>query len=169
MSFGSLSKNAIRALNLGAKKGNYYHNTGEGSISPYHLENGGDLVWQIGTGYFGCRTEDGQFDPQKFKEGANRPEVKMIEIKLSQGAKPGHGGVLPGEKNTPEIAKIRGVKPHTTVISPPSHSHFSNAEGLLDFIVELRELSGGKPVGFKLCVGKARSLLSSVKPWRKQV
>jgi glutamate synthase domain-containing protein 2 len=167
MSFGSLSKNAIRALNLGAKKGNYYHNTGEGSISPYHLENGGDLVWQIGTGYFGCRTEDGQFDPQKFKEGANRPEVKMIEIKLSQGAKPGHGGVLPGEKNTPEIAKIRGVKPHTTVISPPSHSHFSNAEGLLDFIVELRELSGGKPVGFKLCVGRAEEFVELCEAMKK--
>jgi glutamate synthase domain-containing protein 2 len=159
MSFGSLSKNAVRALNAGAKKGNFYHNTGEGSISPYHLENGGDLVWQIGTGYFGCRTESGNFSPDNFKENASRPEVKMIEIKLSQGAKPGHGGVLPGAKNTLEIAKIRGVKPYETVLSPPSHSHFSNAKGLLDFIVELRTLSGGKPVGFKLCIGKAEEFV----------
>lgn len=159
MSFGSLSKNAILALNNGARKGNFYHNTGEGSISPYHQEGGGDLVWQIGTGYFGCRTKEGNFDPEQFKEKASLDQVKMIEIKLSQGAKPGHGGVLPGEKNTPEIAKIRGLEPYTTVISPPSHSHFSDAKGLLEFIVELRELSGGKPVGFKLCVGKAEEFV----------
>lgn len=167
MSFGSLSKNAIRALNAGAKKGHFYHNTGEGSISPYHLENGGDLVWQIGTGYFGCRTEEGNFNAEKFKENAHRPEVKMIEIKLSQGAKPGHGGVLPGEKNTPEIAKIRGVKPFETVLSPPSHSHFSNAKGLLDFIVELRELSGFKPVGFKLCIGRAEEFVELCKTMKE--
>ncbi|MCG8573535.1 MAG: FMN-binding glutamate synthase family protein [Flavobacteriales bacterium] len=153
MSFGSLSKNAVMALNRGAKKGKFYHNTGEGGISPYHLE-GGDLCWQIGTGYFGCRNQDGSFSDEKFKEGASRPEVKMIEIKLSQGAKPGHGGVLPGKKNTPEIAKIRGVVAGTTVLSPPSHSTFSDPKGLLEFVSHLRELSGGKPVGFKMCIGK---------------
>lgn len=153
MSFGSLSKNAVMAMNRGAKKGNFYHNTGEGGISPYHLQ-GGDLSWQIGTGYFGCRNEDGSFSREKFKEGATRPEVKLIEVKLSQGAKPGHGGVLPGKKNTPEIAKIRGVVAGTTVLSPPSHAAFSDPKGLLDFCDELRELSGGKPVGFKMCIGK---------------
>jgi len=159
MSFGSLSKNAILALNKGAKKGHFYHNTGEGGISPYHLEVGGDLVWQIGTGYFGCRTEDGDFDPEKFKVNAAHEQVKMIEIKISQGAKPGHGGVLPGIKNTPEIAKIRGVKAHTTIISPPSHRRFSNPDGLIDFIAELRELSDGKPIGFKLCIGRTEEFI----------
>lgn len=159
MSFGSLSKNAIMALNRGAKKGHFYHNTGEGGLSPYHLEGGGDLVWQIGTGYFGCRTEDGDFDPDKFKEKAAHEQVKMIEIKISQGAKPGHGGVLPGEKNTPEIAKIRGVKPYTTIVSPPSHRKFSDPDGLIKFISELRELSGGKPIGFKLCVGRTEEFI----------
>jgi len=153
MSFGSLSGNAIAALNKGAKKGNFYHNTGEGAISSYH-QNGGDLVWQIGTGYFGCRDENGNFDEVKFQEKAIMDQVKMIEIKLSQGAKPGHGGVLPGVKNTPEIAAIRGVKPGETIISPPSHTAFGNEEELLDFVAKLRELSGGKPVGFKLCIGK---------------
>lgn len=153
MSFGSLSKNAVMALNKGAKKGGFYHNTGEGGLSPYHLQ-GGDISWQIGTGYFGCRTAEGNFDPNKFKENANKPEVKLIEIKLSQGAKPGHGGVLPGKKNTPEIAAIRGVVAGTTVLSPPSHSAFSDPVGLLNFVNQLRELSGGKPVGFKLCIGK---------------
>jgi len=152
MSFGALSKNAVLALNNGAKAGGFYHNTGEGGISSYHLQ-GGDLVYEVGTGYFGCRTEDGNFSPEKFKEQANRPEVKMIELKLSQGAKPGHGGVLPAKKNNKEIAEIRGVKPHTTVNSPPGHSAFHNAEGLLRFIKKLRELSGGKPIGFKLCIG----------------
>ncbi|PTB89152.1 FMN-binding glutamate synthase family protein, partial [Marivirga lumbricoides] len=159
MSFGSLSKNALLALNTGARKGKFYHNTGEGAISPYHLEPGGDIVWQIGTGYFGCRTPEGLFDAEKFKENAKHEQVKMIEIKLSQGAKPGHGGVLPAVKNTPEIAKIRGIEPHTTVLSPPSHSHFSNAKGLLEFVAELRELSGGKPIGFKLCVGKTEEFV----------
>ena len=153
MSFGSLSANAIIALNNGAKKGNFYHNTGEGGISSHHRQ-GGDLVWQIGTGYFGCRDADGNFDAVKFSEKAAWPEVKMIEIKLSQGAKPGHGGVLPGVKNTAEIAEIRGVKEGTTILSPPSHSAFRNEDQLVDFIGKLRDLSGGKPIGFKLCVGR---------------
>lgn len=152
MSFGALSKNAVEALNLGAKAGGFFHDTGEGGISKYHLM-GGDLVWEIGTGYFGCRNDDGNFDPDKFKEKANWKQVKMIEIKVSQGAKPGHGGVLPASKNDEEIAEIRGVKPHTMVLSPPGHSAFGNAEGLLQFIHQLRELSNGKPVGFKLAVG----------------
>lgn len=152
MSFGALSKNAITALNLGAKAGNFFHDTGEGGISPYHRQ-GGDLVYQLGTGYFGSRTKDGKFSPEAFKEKAAWPEVKMIEIKLSQGAKPGHGGVLPASKNTPEIAKIRGVEPHTDVLSPPQHSAFHDAAGLLAFVAQLRELSGGKPVGFKICIG----------------
>lgn len=152
MSYGSLSKNAIMALNLGAKAGNFYHDTGEGGISEYHLQ-GGDLVYEVGTGYFGCRTPEGQFSPEKFQEKANLDVVKMIEIKISQGAKPGHGGVLPASKNTEEIAKIRGVKPHTDVLSPPGHSTFNNAEGLLKFVKQLRELSNGKPIGFKLAIG----------------
>ncbi|MGC4128387.1 MAG: FMN-binding glutamate synthase family protein [Bergeyella sp.] len=155
MSFGSLSDRAQISLNRGAKKGNFYHNTGEGGISPYHLE-GGDLCWQIGTGYFGCRNDDGNFNPELFKKYAHLPNVKMIEIKLSQGAKPGHGGVLPGVKNTPEIAAIRHVKAGTTIISPPSHSEFSDAEGLIKFVQQLRELSGGKPIGFKLCIGDTK-------------
>jgi glutamate synthase domain-containing protein 2 len=153
MSFGSLSENAIKALNLGAKKGNFYHNTGEGGLTEFHLQ-GGDVTWQIGTGYFGCRNDDGTFSEEKFKDKANFTQVKMIEIKLSQGAKPGHGGVLPAEKNTEEIAKIRGVKPFTTILSPPSHSAFSNYKELIGFIARLRELSNGKPIGFKLCIGE---------------
>ena len=153
MSFGSLSANAIMALNAGARKGDFYHNTGEGAISPYHLKHGGDLVWQIGTAYFGCRTKDGDFDPEEFKKKAQYEQVKMIEIKLSQGAKPGHGGVLPAIKNTAEIAEIRGLQPHTEVHSPPGHTHFSDAKGLLNFVKELRSLSGAKPVGIKLCIG----------------
>lgn len=159
MSFGSLSKNAVLALNKGAKMGGFAHNTGEGGISSYHLEPGGDLIWQIGTGYFGCRTEDGNFSAELFEEKAKLDNVKMIELKLSQGAKPGHGGILPASKNTEEIAKIRHVKPHTAVHSPPSHSAFSSAEGLLQFIGVLREKSGGKPVGFKLCVGKKQEFV----------
>ena len=153
MSYGSLSKNAVMALNNGAKQGGFFHNTGEGGVSPYHLQ-GGDVVWQIGTGYFGCRTDEGGFSRENYTSNALRDEVKMIEIKLSQGAKPGHGGVLPGVKNTKEIAAIRGVEPHTTVLSPPSHSTFSNAKEMLEFIDELRDLSNGKPVGFKLCLGQ---------------
>lgn len=154
MSFGSLSQNAVMALNKGAKLGGFYQNTGEGGLSPYHLQ-GGDVVWQIGTGYFGCRNTDGTFSDDKFKENALRPEVKMIELKLSQGAKPGHGGVLPGKKNTPEIAAIRGVIAGETVLSPPGHSAFKGPQGLIAFIDRLRNLSGGKPVGFKLCIGRA--------------
>ncbi|MBV6646671.1 MAG: FMN-binding glutamate synthase family protein, partial [Cyclobacteriaceae bacterium] len=154
MSYGSLSKNAILALNEGASKGGFYHNTGEGAISPYHLEPGGDLVWQIGTGYFGCRNKKGQFDIDKFREKAQIDNVKMIEIKISQGAKPGHGGILPAVKNTAEIAAIRGIEPHTTVFSPPGHTAFKTAHELMEFISKLREASGGKPIGFKLCVGR---------------
>lgn len=152
MSYGSLSKNAIMALNKGAKSGGFYHNTGEGSVSPYHLQ-GGDLCYQLGTGYFGSRAEDGNFSPEKFKVTAGHPEVKMIEIKLSQGAKPGHGGMLPASKNNEEIASIRGIEPHQDVDSPPRHKAFDSAVGLLQFIKQLRELSEGKPIGFKLCVG----------------
>ena len=160
MSFGSLSKNAILALNGGAEAGNFAHNTGEGSISPYHLQPGGDLIWQIGTGYFGCRTKEGGFNANKFKENSALPQVKMIEIKLSQGAKPGHGGILPASKNSPEIAAIRGVKPHTDVMSPPAHTAFDDVAGLLQFVKQLRELSGGKPIGFKLCIGKKREFVA---------
>lgn len=158
MSFGALSKNAIQALNLGAKAGEFFHDTGEGGISEYHLQ-GGDLVWEIGTGYFGCRTENGCFDAEKFKKKANWEQVKMIEIKLSQGAKPGHGGVLPAAKNNQEIAEIRGVQPHTDVLSPPGHSAFSDAEGLLQFVEQLRVLSNGKPVGFKLAIGSKQEFI----------
>ncbi len=154
MSFGSLSKNAVAALNLGAKLGNFYHNTGEGSISPYHLENKGDLVWQIGTGYFGCRNQDGSFNKEMFSERAAIESVKMIELKISQGAKPGHGGILPAPKVNEEIAKIRAVEVGKTVESPPSHSAFDTPIGMIKFLDELKEASGGKPVGFKLCVGK---------------
>ena len=154
MSFGSLSKNAVLAMNTGAKLGNFAHNTGEGGISPYHKEPNGDIIWQIGTGYFGCRTEDGDFNPEMFKKNACQEQVKMIEIKLSQGAKPGHGGILPASKNTEEIATIRGVKAHTAVHSPPTHRAFSDAEGLMHLVKQLRDLSGGKPIGFKLCIGK---------------
>ena len=153
MSFGALSQNAIRALSGGAKLGGFAHNTGEGGISPHHLEPGGDLIWQIGTGYFGCRNTDGRFDAAAFSAMAERPNVKMIEVKLSQGAKPGHGGILPGKKVSEEIAAIRLVEAGKTVVSPPAHSEFSTPRGLLDYVVRLRELSGGKPVGFKLCVG----------------
>ena len=163
MSFGSLSKNAVLALNGGAKMGGFAHNTGEGGLSPYHLEPGGDIVWQIGTGYFGARTPDGKFSDDAFKINATKPNVKMIEIKLSQGAKPGHGGILPGKKNTPEIAAIRLVEPGTTVFSPPFHSAFSTPIELVLFIKRLRELSGGKPVGFKLCVGRKGEFLSICK------
>lgn len=163
MSFGSLSKNAILALNSGAQIGGFAHNTGEGGLSPYHLEPGGDIIWQIGTGYFGARTEDGKFSDDAFAKNATKPNVKMIEIKLSQGAKPGHGGILPGKKNTPEIAAIRLVKPGTTVFSPPFHSAFSTPEELLRFIQRLRILSGKKPVGFKLCIGRKTEFLSICK------
>ncbi len=153
MSFGALSANAIRALNEGARRGSFYHDTGEGSISPYHREKGGDLVWEIGSGYFGCRDDHGRFDEARFTGNARDPQVKMIEIKLSQGAKPGHGGVLPAAKVTPEIAVTRGVPMGHDCISPSQHSAFSTPRGLLEFVARLRELSGGKPTGFKLAIG----------------
>src|SRR5690554_4565125 len=153
MSFGSMSGNAIEALNAGAKIGNFAHNTGEGGLSDHHLKHGGDLIWQIGTGYFGCRDEAGKFDPELFAEKANHPQVKMIELKISQGAKPGHGGILPAEKNSEEIARIRHVKPHVRIDSPPYHTAFDTPMGMIKFIKELRDLSGGKPVGFKICIG----------------
>jgi len=158
MSFGSLSANAIRSLSGGAKLGGFFHNTGEGGISEHHLAGGGDLCWQIGTGYFGCRTLDGRFDREKFAERAAHPAVKLIEIKLSQGAKPGHGGILPGAKVTPEIAAIRGVEVGQDVLSPPFHTAFSTPRELLQFVDLLREVSG-KPVGFKLCVGHRSEFL----------
>ena len=163
MSYGALSANAIRALNRGARLGGFAHNTGEGGASPYHFEPGGDLTWQVGTGYFGCRTPAGEFDDQRFKETAQKEAVKMIEIKLSQGAKPSHGGILPAAKVTEEIAAIRGVPMGADVISPPVHSAFDNPRGLLEFVTRLRELSGGKPVGFKLCVGRQSEFLGICK------
>ncbi|MCP4185991.1 MAG: FMN-binding glutamate synthase family protein [Gammaproteobacteria bacterium] len=163
MSFGALSRNAIMALNKGANDGGFAHNTGEGGISPYHLKYGGDLVWQIGTGYFGCRTPDGDFDEVQFSEQAGQPVVKMIEIKLSQGAKPGHGGILPAAKLTQEIADIRHVPMGQDVVSPPTHTAFSSPLGLLQFVTRLRELSGGKPVGFKLCIGRKVEFLAICK------
>nr|WP_183961183.1 FMN-binding glutamate synthase family protein [Chiayiivirga flava] len=153
MSFGSLSANAILALNEGAKRGNFYHDTGEGSISRWHRERGGDLVWEIGSGYFGCRNDDGTFSLERFKANALSEQVKMIEIKLSQGAKPGHGGVLPGVKVSPEIAAARGVPVGQDCNSPARHSAFDTPAGLLDFVQTLREASGGKPVGIKLAIG----------------
>ena len=163
MSFGSLSANAIRALNKGAAMGGFSHDTGEGSISPYHREFGGDIVWEIASGYFGCRTREGRFDPTRFAEQAADPQVKMIEIKLSQGAKPGHGGVLPGPKVTREIAETRGVPEGQACISPPSHSEFATPLQLMDFIARLRAGSSGKPVGFKLCLGHPWEFMGMVK------
>ncbi|MDG4868562.1 FMN-binding glutamate synthase family protein [Guyparkeria sp. 1SP6A2] len=163
MSFGALSQNAILALNRGARQGGFYHNTGEGGLSPYHLEGGGDIVWQVGTGYFGCRNDAGDFCPDTFREKANLPNVKMIEIKLSQGAKPGHGGILPADKNTPEIAAIRDVPVGVQVNSPPTHTAFDGPLGLIDFVDRLRELSNGKPVGFKLAVGRKSEFVAICK------
>jgi len=163
MSFGALSQHATEALNKGARLGGFSHNTGEGGISPYHLQHGGDLVWQVGTGYFGCRDEEGRFSPQRFSENALRDQVKMIEIKLSQGAKPGHGGILPAEKNSPEIAAIRGVQPGTQVNSPATHLAFDTPLGLLQFVAQLRELCGGKPIGFKLAIGRKSEFIAICK------
>ena len=167
MSFGSLSQNAVLALNAGAKNGDFAHNTGEGGVSPYHLSPGGDVIWQIGTGYFGCRDEAGNFSSEKFKETVAHPSIKMIELKISQGAKPGHGGILPASKNTPEIARIRGLIPYTDVNSPPAHAVFSSPEGLIQFIHQLRELSGGKPVGFKLCIGRKKEFIAICKAMKE--
>ena len=153
MSYGALSDNAILALNGGAKLGNFYHNTGEGGVSRFHLQPGGDIVWNVGTGYFGCRNKDGTFSSEMFVDTVTKPQIKMIEIKLSQGAKPGHGGLLPGSKVTEAIAEARGVSVGEDCNSPPQHSAFRSPYELIEFVQTLRELSGGKPVGFKLCVG----------------
>lgn len=163
MSFGALSGPAIAAMNKGARLGNFAHNTGEGGISKYHLQHGGDLIWQIGTGYFGCRNTDGSFSADAFARNAVRDSVKMIELKISQGAKPSHGGVLPGVKVSSEIAEARGVPQGETVYSPANHPEFSSPAGLLQFIAHMRELSGGKPVGFKLCLGRKAEFMSIVK------
>lgn len=167
MSFGSLSQEAVLSLNGGAFDGNFAHNTGEGGISSYHLENGGDLIWQIGTGYFGCRDKDGNFCEENYKKRALLENVKMIELKLSQGAKPGHGGILPKEKITDEIAQIREVPKDKDVLSPPTHSSFSTPIEMMHFIKKLRDLSGGKPVGFKLCIGKRREFMAICKAMKK--
>jgi glutamate synthase domain-containing protein 2 len=163
MSFGALSANAIRALNRGAEMGNFYHDTGEGSISPYHQESKGDIVWEIASGYFGCRTDDGHFNPNEFHKKAINPQVKMIEIKISQGAKPGLGGLLPAGKVTPEIARTREIPVAQDCVSPPSHTAFRTPRELISFIQQLRELSGGKPVGFKLCIGHPWEFMAIVK------
>lgn len=163
MSFGALSSAAIEALSGGAKIGGFFHNTGEGAVSPFHREPGGDLCWQIGTGYFGCRTDDGKFDPSKFADCASDPQVKLIELKLSQGAKPGHGGILPAAKVTPLIASIRGIPMGKDVNSPPAHSAFDTPRGLLDFVDLLRERSGDKPVGIKFCLGDPAEFLGLCK------
>jgi glutamate synthase domain-containing protein 2 len=163
MSFGALSANAIMALNQGAQKGGFAHDTGEGSISRYHRIHGGDLIWEIGSGYFGCRDDEGKFSPSHFVDNARLPQVKMIEIKLSQGAKPGHGGVLPAAKVTPEIAEARGVPLGADCVSPAAHSSFGNPIELLEFVQALRELSQFKPVGFKLCIGHPWEFFAIVK------
>ena len=163
MSFGSLSANAIRALNGGAKLGGFYHDTGEGGYSPYHREGGGDIVWEIGSGYFGARNDDGTFSPERFAEGAKNPQVKMVELKLSQGAKPGHGGVLPAPKVSHEISLTRGVPMGQDCVSPSRHSAFSTPVEMMRFIAEMRRLSGGKPAGFKLCIGHEWEFLAICK------
>ena len=163
MSFGALSANAILALNAGAKRGGFAHDTGEGSISAHHRVNGGDLIWEIGSGYFGCRNPDGSFNPDKFAENARSPQVKLIEVKLSQGAKPGHGGVLPGPKVTAEIAEARGVPVGVDCVSPAAHSAFATPLEMMQFIAQLRELSGGKPTGIKLCIGHPWEWFAMVK------
>lgn len=166
MSFGALSANAVLALNHGAAMGGFAHDTGEGGISEYHRRFGGDLVWEIGSGYFGTRTADGNFDPVQFADKAADPQVKCVSLKLSQGAKPGIGGVLPGVKVSPEIAKTRGVPVGQKCVSPPAHNVFDTPVGLLSFIGQMRELAQGKPVGFKLCVGSRVELLAIVKAMR---
>jgi len=163
LSFGAISANAIRALNKGARLGGFAHDSGEGGISPYHKEHGGDLVWQIGTGYFGCRDGNGKFSRELFAEVASDPQVKMIEIKLSQGAKPGLGGILPAAKISEEIARIRGIAMGRDCVSPPGHSAFSTPRGMMQFVADLRRLAGGKPIGLKLCVGHPREILALVK------
>ncbi|MGY8704347.1 FMN-binding glutamate synthase family protein [Bradyrhizobium sp. 18BD] len=163
MSFGALSPNAVRALNAGARKGSFAHDTGEGGFSPYHAEMGGDIIWEIGSGYFGCRHLDGTFDPEAFARVASQDQIKMVELKISQGAKPGHGGVLPAAKVSEEISKIRGVSMGEDCISPASHRAFSTPTGMMQFIAEMRKLSGGKPAGFKLCIGHPWEFLAICK------
>lgn len=167
MSFGSLSANAIRALNKGAATGGFAHDTGEGSVSRHHREFGGDLIWEIGSGYFGCRRSDGGFDRDQFVDTVANDQIKMVEIKLSQGAKPGHGGVLPGTKVTPEIAEARGVQVGETCVSPPSHTAFSTPLGLMEFIADLRAGANGKPIGFKLCIGQGWEFMALAKAMRE--
>lgn len=167
MSFGSLSANAIAALNSGAAQGHFAHDTGEGGISPYHRKHGGDLIWEIGSGYFGCRDSEGNFNPDRFAENAANDQIKMIEIKLSQGAKPGHGGILPGAKVTPEIAATREVEEGVDCISPSRHGAFTTPIEMMEFVKQLRELSGGKPVGFKLCIGHPWEFMGIVKAMLK--
>lgn len=168
MSYGSLSSNAVEAMNGGAQIGGFAHNTGEGGLSPFHLKHGGDVIWQIGTGYFGCRKADGNFDEELFREKSLLPQVKMIEIKISQGAKPGHGGILPASKNTPEIAAIRHIEPYTLVASPPYHKAFGTPREMVGFIQRLRGLSGGKPIGFKICIGHKSEFISICKAMIEQ-
>lgn len=163
MSFGSLSANAIQALNIGAAKGGYYHDTGEGGVSDHHAKHGGDLVWEIGSGYFGARTKDGNFDPEMFRDTAIRDQIKMTEIKLSQGAKPGHGGMLPGSKVTAEIARVREVEQGKDCLSPRGHKAFSTPVEMLEFAAKMRDLSGGKPVGLKLCIGQPYEVFAMMK------
>jgi glutamate synthase domain-containing protein 2 len=163
MSFGALSPNAVRALNAGAKKGGFAHDTGEGGVSPYHRENGGDIIWEIGSGYFGCRNRDGSFNPEEFARVASDDQIKMVELKVSQGAKPGHGGVLPAAKVSEEISRIRGVPVGEDCISPATHRAFSTPREMMAFIAEMRRLSGGKPAGFKLCVGHPWEFLAICK------
>jgi glutamate synthase domain-containing protein 2 len=163
MSFGAISSNAVRAMNRGAAAGGFAQDTGEGGLSPYHLENGGDIIWEIGSGYFSARTPDGAFSPERFAANALRPEVKMVELKLSQGAKPGHGGVLPAAKISAEVSAIRGVPMGKDCISPPRHSAFATPIEMMHFIAKMRDLSGGKPAGFKLCIGHPWEFLAIVK------
>ena len=163
MSFGALGNHAIEALNLGAKIGDFYHDTGEGGLSPYHLKHGGDIVWELGSGYFGARDKDGNFDPAAFADKSQLDQVKMTEIKLSQGAKPGHGGLLPAAKVTAEIAKTRQIPENQDCLSPPGHSAFSTPREMLEFAAKMRELSGGKPVGIKLCVGMPHEIFAICK------
>ncbi|MDX1625201.1 MAG: FMN-binding glutamate synthase family protein [Wenzhouxiangellaceae bacterium] len=163
MSFGAISPNAILALNEGARMGHFAHNTGEGGLSKYHLERGGDIIWQIGTGYFGCRTDDGGFDAEKFRDNARKEPVRMIELKLSQGAKPGHGGILPASKVSAEIAEARGLPEHQAAISPPWHREFDTPTGMIEFVARLRDLADGRPVGVKLCLGRRHDFLAICK------
>jgi glutamate synthase domain-containing protein 2 len=163
MSFGALSPNAVRALNAGAKKGDFAHDTGEGGVSPYHRENGGDIIWEVGSGYFGCRNRDGSFNPDEFARVASDDQIKMVELKISQGAKPGHGGVLPAAKVSEEISKIRGVAMGEDCISPATHRAFSTPLEMMAFIGKMRKLSGGKPAGFKVCIGHPWEFLAICK------